>query len=320
MHLCQKTIIYTDVVETGSAIAHVGLVEALTIHMDMYNQRMSTQADNCQAVTDLFGNLPEGSLKILQITDTHLYEDTEGTLLGMNTQQTMDDVLELARACGDVDLILCTGDLVHDASEQGYRRFQSILEQAGVPVYCLPGNHDVPTQMRQYLVGSSVQYIPSVVKGDWLLVFLDSTIADSEGGHLSGEELAMLEETLNANPDKHALVCLHHHPVPMNSEWMDTMLVDNPDDFFNLVDRYMNVQGILWGHVHQVFEHERMGVRMMATPSTCIQFTPGKDDFGVDEEPPGCRWLALLPSGEIRTTVTRLAKMPVGLDLNTKGY
>lgn len=281
---------------------------------------MSSHDDNCQTVRELFTDLPDGSLKILQITDTHLYADTDGTLLGMNTQQTLDEVLNLAKQCAEIDLILSTGDLVHDASEAGYKRFQSIFEAAGVPVYCLPGNHDAPQVMRQHLVDSPVQYIPSAQHGGWLLVFLDSTRPDTEAGHLSDQELDMLKSMLSEHPDKHALVCLHHHPVPMNSKWMDTMLIDNPEPFFNIIDRHMNVQGILWGHVHQEFDRERMGVRLLASPSTCIQFTPGKDDFGVDEDPPGCRWLALLPSGEIRSCVTRLSTMPEGLDRNSGGY
>jgi len=281
---------------------------------------MSENNGNCAAVRELFSNLPEGSLKILQITDTHLYADTDGRLLGMNTQQTLDEVLEMTRECGPVDMILSTGDLVHDASQKGYQRFQSIMGSAGVPVYCLPGNHDVPEMMRACLTDPAVQYIPSVTANNWLLVFLDSTLAGSEGGHLSDAQLELLDSTLSLHPDKQVMVCLHHHPVPVDSLWMDTMLVDNPEPFFGIIDRYPGVQAILWGHIHQEFDRERMGVRLLATPSTCIQFTPENDDFGIDNEPPGCRWLALLPSGQIRTCVTRLSIMPGGLELNSAGY
>lgn len=281
---------------------------------------MSNEDNNCQAVRELFDNLPEGSLKILQITDTHLYADTGGTLLGMNTQQTLDEVFDMTHQCGPIDMILSTGDLVHDSSVAGYKRFQKIMEQPKVPVYCLPGNHDEPEVMRKTLVDSEVVYIPSVIHGDWLFVFLDSTLADSEGGNLSPQELDRLHATLSDHPDKHALVCLHHHPVPVDSQWMDTMLVDNADDFFDIIDQHKHVKGILWGHIHQTYESERNQVALLASPSTCIQFTPEKDDFDLDNEPPGCRWLALLPNGEIRSCVTRLAEMPQGLDFNSVGY
>ncbi|MGD2116730.1 MAG: 3',5'-cyclic-AMP phosphodiesterase [Chromatiales bacterium] len=281
---------------------------------------MRSHINNCTAVKNLFADLPDGSLRILQITDTHLYADTDGTLLGMNTQDTLEQVLAMTRDCGNIDCILSTGDLVHDASESGYKRYQAIFESLGIPVYCLPGNHDIPDMMRRCLTNSTVEYITSAVHGPWLFVFLDSTVPDGEGGHFSGAELQMLDKTLAAHPDKHALVCLHHHPVPVNSAWMDTMQVDNPADFFHIIDKYPQVQGILWGHVHQEYDQERMGVRLLASPSTCIQFAPQQDDFGVDDEPPGCRWLALLPDGEIRTVVTRLDSVPEGLEINSAGY
>jgi len=281
---------------------------------------MSNEDNNCQAVRDLFKNLPEGSLKILQITDTHLYAETSGTLLGMNTQQTMNEVFEMTRNCGPIDMILSTGDLVHDSSVAGYKRFQKIMEQPDVPVFCLPGNHDIAEVMRETLVDSRVVYIPAVIQGDWLFVFLDSTLADSEGGKLSQKELDLLQATLSEHPDKHALVCLHHHPVHVDSKWMDTMVLDNADDFFKIIDQHSHVKGILWGHIHQVYEGKRNNIPLLASPSTCIQFTPEKDDFDLDNEPPGCRWLALLPDGEIRSCVTRLAEMPEGLDFNSVGY
>ena len=153
---------------------------------------MRSDMNNCDAVRDLFSNLPDGSLKILQITDTHLYADTDGTLLGMNTHNTLEQVLAMTRDCGPVDCILSTGDLVHDASEAGYKRYQSLFEPLGIPVYCLPGNHDIPDMMRKYLVNSTVQYTSSATLSNWLFVFMDSTILDGEGGHFTDSELQML--------------------------------------------------------------------------------------------------------------------------------
>jgi Icc protein len=42
---------------------------------------------------------------------------------------------------------------------------------------------------------------------------------------------------------------------------------------------------------------------MMSTPSTCFQFVPGRDDFAIDDRPPGYRWLHLYPDGRIDTRV-----------------
>jgi Icc protein len=98
------------------------------------------------------------------------------------------------------------------------------------------------------------------------------------------------------------------------------MLVDNASELLALTARHPQVRSILWGHIHQEFDRALNGIRYLGTPSTCIQFTPKKIGFGVDGTPPGYRWLALLPNGEIKTGVERLAQMPGQIDLASGGY
>lgn len=267
------------------------------------------------------GSLPPGTLRILQITDCHIYANPEGRLAGLKTQQTLDDVLEMAqRNFWQADMVLATGDLVHDATPAGYSRFEERFSALGAPVYCLPGNHDLPEVMSKCLDHSSVTTPKAIRQGNWLIVMLDSTIRGSAGGHLSSRELEALESNLSRHSDCHTLICLHHHPVPVGSAWMDRMALDNPQEFFSIIDRHPKVRGILWGHIHQLFEGEHRGVKLMGSPSTCIQFTPRQDEFGIDQQPPGLRWLELLPDGVIRSAITRLPATPIDLDLRTAGY
>ena len=266
-------------------------------------------------------SMPRGGLRVLQISDCHVYADPDGRLGGLNTQNTFDEVLELARTClGPPDLVLATGDLVHDASVAGYERLRARFEALGAPVYCLPGNHDRPETMAECMRAGRVSAPKSLVCNDWLILLLDSTIPGQEGGHLDESDLEILEQGLRDHPDNHALICLHHHPVPVGSAWMDTMALNNPDDFFRLLDRFPKVRGVLWGHIHQVFDQVRNGVRLMGSPSTCIQFTPDKDTFCIDPAAPGLRWLELLPDGTIRSGVERLADTPVELNTRLRGY
>jgi len=149
---------------------------------------------------------------------------------------------------------------------------------------------------------------------------LDSTIPGQVDGHLSSNQLEQLKSGLNTNPDCHILVCLHHHPVSLDSAWIDKIALDNPEELFSILDRYNNVRGLLWGHAHQLYEAERNGVKLMGSPSTCIQFKPRQDEFGIDPAPPGMRWLALRPDGIIETGIEYLKDTPTELDLTTKGY
>jgi Icc protein len=268
----------------------------------------------------VFANLPPGSLRVVQVTDPHLHANPSGCLLGLNTLESFDRVLDTARTLAPLDMILVTGDLVHDGSPVGYAHLRKRLAALQIPTYCIAGNHDQPAVMRSVVHRGKVQVVTSAQHRGWSLVFLNSTLPDNDGGHLSDQELENLANNLQAHRDKHTLVCLHHHPVPVGSAWMDTMALDNPERFFDIIDQHPQVRGILWGHIHQEFEAERKGVRLIASPSTCIQFVPGQDEFGVDPLPPGLRWLALLPDGRIRTGVQRLAVCPAEIDLRSAGY
>jgi Icc protein len=86
------------------------------------------------------------SLRLLQISDTHLHAAADSRMRGVTTYATFRAVLEQAQRDPrwPVDAILATGDIVQDESRAGYERFRAALEPLGVPVYSIPGNHDDP--------------------------------------------------------------------------------------------------------------------------------------------------------------------------------
>lgn len=265
-------------------------------------------------------SLPQDCLRILQITDTHLYGDNAGRLLGVNTLDTFRSVLKSFLATGwQPDLILATGDLVHDATPRGYQQLAGMLDELGVPVYCLPGNHDDPETMQKHLCGSRVSCPKSVVHKGWRLILLDSVVPGQVGGSLSTLEIEQLRKALR-QPALPTLISLHHQPVPIGSTWIDRMGLDNSMALQHAIAGHPEVKGLLWGHVHQEFDDQLNGVRLMASPSTCVQFEPDTENFSVDQREPGFRLLALMPDGQILSEVQRINRMPVGLDVASAGY
>ncbi len=273
------------------------------------------------SANEVFSNLPEGSLKVLQITDTHLYADPTQYLAGLNTEQSLLKLLDVAKEhILPVDLILVTGDLIHDASAEGYQRLREHILSLDTPAYCIPGNHDRSPVMQQNICCERISTDITSRHGNWALIMLDSTIPGKVAGHLNEHQLSQLRAGLDANQDCHILVSLHHHPVSLSSKWIDQIALNNPEELFSILDQYHNVCGLLWGHAHQLYEGERNGVRLMGSPSTCIQFKARQDKFGIDPAPPGLRWLALLPDGAIETDIEYLDHTPEGIDLTVKGY
>jgi Icc protein len=115
-------------------------------------------------------------------------------------------------------------------------------------------------------------------------------------------------------------VCFHHHPVSIGCEWMEPIGLRNPEAFFEVLDRFPQARAVLWGHVHQEIDQMRNGVRLIASPSTCIQFEPGSEDFKVGEQAPGYRWLRLLPDGRLETGVERVIGFEFQVDYGSNGY
>src|ERR1700741_2081172 len=245
-------------------------------------------------------------VRLTHFTDPHLYGAETGTLRGVATLPAPQAALARARAHDwPPDALLVTGDIVQD-DPAGYPHFRRLFGALGLPVLCIPGNHDDPRAMRLELDAPPFVLGGHVDLGRWRIVLLDSCLPGSASGRLSPESLRALDAALGSAGKRHCMVCLHHHPVPMASRWLDRVGLENAAEFLATVDRPPNVRAIVWGHVHQNHAALRKGVRLLATPSTCAQFLPNSDDFAVDVRPPAYRTLELRPDGSLLTEVVWL--------------
>ncbi|MDP2324044.1 MAG: metallophosphoesterase, partial [Gammaproteobacteria bacterium] len=177
--------------------------------------------------------------RILHITDPHLHAHREARMRGVNTDDTL--VATLRHALAEPrrpDLILATGDLVQDETRAGYDRFRDLTGKLGTPIYCLPGNHDSPTIMREVLSGEPYQYCGTAQHAGWSLVMLSTFASNDDGGLLAPQELEFLERTLTTSQADHCLIAMHHHPVPMGSRWLDGVALRNADEFLAICDRH----------------------------------------------------------------------------------
>lgn len=244
-------------------------------------------------------------LRLLVLSDPHLFANPSGSLRGINTLNSLRRVIGTVLARKLVfDAVICTGDIVNDEPE-GYTHFARELAALGKPVYCIPGNHDEPSRLRHALAGPPFQVGGQVDLGAWRIVLLDSCLPGQVRGHLSESELQALDAALSGN-DRYALICVHHHPVAMGSRWLDALGIDNAAALFEVLDAHPQVRAIAWGHVHQCFDARRRGVRLLATPSTAAQFLPQADNFAIDARAPAYRRLTLHEDGTLDTEVVWL--------------
>jgi Predicted phosphohydrolases len=261
-------------------------------------------------------------VRILQITDTHLFAKKHETLLGVNTWESYQAVLAAIHAQKrDCDLIVATGDLAQDHSAEAYQHFSEGIAAFAMPCVWLPGNHDFQPAMYSALQDAGISSAKRVFIGDrWQILLLDSQVFGVPHGELSEYQLEWLERKLADSPERNTLLLLHHHPVSSGCSWLDQHSLRNAAALDSVLARYPRVRHMLCGHIHQELDLDWNGRRMMATPSTCVQFKPHCANFTLDTIAPGWRWLELHDDGTLTTEVCRLQSTKFSPDTASEGY
>lgn len=247
----------------------------------------------------------QGPVHLVQISDCHLSGDRQQLISGVNPHHTLQKVLAKITSDGaPVDLLLLTGDLTHDGEAEAYALLQDALDPLGIPYFWLPGNHDLSSNMNSVAREPRLS-TKQIALPQWQILLLDSHVDNEINGLVSQSELSWLATALKEQPDKYHAIFVHHHMLPVGCAWIDPQRIVNAEQLLVLFDNTPNLRIVSNGHVHQEWQQTRGHYTLMTTPSTCVQFKVGSDDFAIDDLPPGYRRFTLLPDGSYRTEVCR---------------
>jgi 3',5'-cyclic-AMP phosphodiesterase len=214
-------------------------------------------------------------------SDTHIAADRSKVERKVNMTQNftgvLRDMLSLpARPVG----VFITGDCACSSGQSDdYGVFKELVAPArkeGIPIRIALGNHD--HRERFWKAFDSESALPRPVpdhhvgmiatpKANWIM--LDSLeITHSTPGLLGKEQLAWLEKTLDANPDKPALVMAHHNPgLGKNEGLRDT------DAFLEILRSRKQVKAYFFGHTHSWQIHtDSVGLHFVNLPATAYTF------------------------------------------------
>jgi Icc protein len=247
-------------------------------------------------------------LNVIQITDTHLFADPAQTMGGVTPDLTLKAVLSAIKQLNPpVDLLLVTGDIAHE-NPSAYPRIKDYVSQLGIPVHYLPGNHDQPEIMHNVLENTPENGVHHFTTKRWLIIMLDTTIAGRVEGKVTDTQLQKLVELIHTHENFFVLLAIHHHPVSIGSAWMETIGLVNGAEFLQIIARFANIKGIIFGHIHQPFAAEIKGIAIYGTPSTCFQFKPNSPSMSYDNRPPAYRQLLLHDNGDLITKVVYISR------------
>jgi Icc protein len=254
-------------------------------------------------------------IRVLHLTDPHLFADAESSLRGTITHSSLSQVLaHITDEQWPADLVVVTGDLIQDDSKEAYEQFRQLMTPLGLPVFCVPGNHDARELMRAAVSLDPFHYCASVRVNNWLITGIDSCLDGKADGQIDARELVRLAGILDDTSAEHVMVCLHHPPMSVGSRWLDQVGLQNSEQFLTLIAEPGKVRAALFGHVHQPFEGEHDSIRIIGTPSTCRQFTVGSDEFALDDNPPAYRKICLHADGSIENELIWVDACPVTPD------
>jgi len=240
------------------------------------------KATSKASVKNKFTNIVSMTNSFIQISDSHI--DDEKNVWGTDSQKNLSSVVK-SIASRNYNALIISGDLTHNGTSSSYSIFKEIAKPISAKLSVVPGNHDNKLNLSSAF---SQNYLTKLTIADWEIISMDSVQDNKTSGLLRKDELKLLTENILSSTKKFIVLCLHHPPISMNSNWDDQKSLENPDDFFNTIDKFSNIKAVIWGHAHQGSEFNRNDVKLFSCPSTTLQFNGpemiGYNHFNLSDE------------------------------------
>ncbi len=216
-----------------------------------------------------------GCVLIGQITDIHLGFDPDNP--AEFNRKRLDQVIDrLNNGVNRPDLLLATGDLVDRGDIPSYRRLKASVGLSGCPVLYAVGNHDERANFRavfpEVLMDENgfVQYVHEL-PGKRIVV-VDTLEEGRHGGAFCEARARWLSDRLAEKIDVPTVIVMHHPPVEVGIDWMNT----HPDEpwvrrFADAIAGHYQVKALLCGHLHRSISAPWKGVTVSVCASTAPQ-------------------------------------------------
>ena len=211
---------------------------------------------------------------IAQVTDIHLGFDPNNP--AEFNRKRLDQVLRaLNEGPNRPDLILATGDLTEHGDLDSYRQIADAFGQCEMPVWFGMGNHDDRENFAQIFPDAPqedgfLQY--TIHLSGRRIIMLDTLEPGRHGGAFCSARAAWLAARLDEDAATPTLIVMHHPPVEVGIDWMNT----HPQEpwvqrFAATIANRPNIVAILCGHLHRTITAPWNGTTIAICSSTAPQ-------------------------------------------------
>lgn len=230
--------------------------------------------------------------KIIWMSDPHF--QNEGTIGGLNPRLQLTAAIEHANTHHlDADFLVLSGDLLGDGIEGDYAVMASYLAKSDIPIHPMMGNHDKRDGFRRGLtlpanaMPDFVQY--SLDTPDGIIICLDTHKIGSDAGQFCEVRQTWLNLVLTKAANKHAYIFMHHPPLALELPRLDEIMLEEDNDFLNLIRGHGNVKHLFMGHVHRAMCGTIDGFPFATLPALSFQ---------VPAPRPAWEWETFKPASE----------------------
>ncbi|MHA7985088.1 metallophosphoesterase [Rathayibacter sp. CAU 1779] len=204
-------------------------------------------------------------LRILHISDTHLYGDDALHYGIVDTTAALERVLAAASEVAGIDAVVLSGDLSEDGTAASYSKLRDLVgpwaaERGAEAVYAM-GNHDHPDAFTEVL-GDRTRVL---TLGHHRIVTLDSSVPGAAYGSLDAAQLAWLEGVLAEPADLGTVVVVHHPPTRAVTPLLRRLELDDPHALLGALDG-SDVRLVLSGHYHHPLVTLERGIPVVVAP------------------------------------------------------
>jgi Icc protein len=219
---------------------------------------------------------------IAQISDTHIALDTPDADQRISDfERTAADINALDPA---PDVIVHTGDIVHNGRQDEYAKAAAILAKARAPVYVLAGNKDDRANLRAafaaggYLAPDSDFIDYAVEDYPVRLIALDTLSSASNKGDFCPARIKRLIEMIDAETRKPIAVFAHHPPfeVPVGPDPINFETPEIMERLRQALQHSGRVVAVISGHVHRGTAGHVGSIPATVMPSTATTLRKGE--------------------------------------------
>ncbi len=220
---------------------------------------------------------------IAQISDTHIALDSPDA--GRRIRDFALTIADINALDPAPDVIVHTGDIVHNGRRDEYAEAVAIVAKARAPVYVLAGNKDNRANLREafsgygYLAPDSGFIDYAIEDHPVRLIALDTLSSGSNKGDFCPERVSRLIDLIDAETSRPIAVFTHHPPFEV-TVGPDRINFETPEIMSPLRQALQHsgrVVAVFSGHVHRAAEGHVGSIPAIVMP--CIATTLRKGEY-----------------------------------------